>query len=171
MGRRISGKGFTESAGYCMHVIDSRQKAFECEEFFRQLPNLYRQLTDNMLSGHLIELVNTYTNFVFITQSTNLVASATLVTVRTPTSCKGLIEEVVIDERHRRCGLGTALLEAAIRLGQEKGCRSFMLTSKSDREGTSAFYAMAGFEIAARANRDHPQATNLYRADVRRHRC
>lgn len=171
MGRSISGKGFTESAGYGIHVIDSRQRAHECEEFFRQLPNLYRQLTENMLSGCLKELVNAYTNFIFITQSTNLVASVTLVTVRTPTSFKGLIEEVVIDKRHRRLGLGTILLVEAIRLGAEKGCRSFMLTSKSDREGTSAFYAMAGFEIAARANRNHPQATNLYRMDVRRNRC
>lgn len=146
-----------------VRVVDTPDKALDCRCYIDQLVNLYRQLTDRTPAKNMALLVNKNFAFIFVTEGSNLVATLTLVIVRTGTTCKGLIEDVVVDQAHRKIHLGEALVEEALQLARNCGCQYVQLTSKPERAGTSAFYAKAGFEQIALANRDHPEGTRFYR--------
>ncbi len=57
-----------------------------------------------------------------------------------------LVENVVVDERARRCGAGSALMLRAIELAREAGCYKVNLISGNDRDAAHAFYRSLGFE-------------------------
>ncbi|WP_064123392.1 GNAT family N-acetyltransferase [Halotalea alkalilenta] len=56
-----------------------------------------------------------------------------------------LIENVVTDERHRRCGYARALLDHAVELAWEAGCYKVMLMTGAQDAGTLRFYQRCGF--------------------------
>jgi ribosomal protein S18 acetylase RimI-like enzyme len=83
-----------------------------------------------------------------------IVGTLTLVTFRIPTGVGAWIEDVVVDERARRRGVGEALMAAAIRLADESGARHVNLTSRPEREAANRLYRRLGFE---------ERETNVYR--------
>lgn len=64
-----------------------------------------------------------------------------------------LIENVVVAERRRRSGVGSALLDAAVDLGRRAGCYKVQLMSATAREGAHAFYEARGFQTLAKGFR------------------
>lgn len=58
----------------------------------------------------------------------------------------GLIENVFTAPRHRRRGLGTALLHSACAYAWERGCYKVALTTGRRDPGTLAFSSAAGFD-------------------------
>ena len=84
----------------------------------------------------------------------SIVGTLTLVAFRIPTGVGAWIEDVVVDERARRQGVGEALMTAAIRLAEQSGARHLNLTSRPDREAANRLYRRLGF--------DHRE-TNVYR--------
>ena len=83
-----------------------------------------------------------------------IVGTLTLVAFRIPTGVGAWIEDVVVDERARRRGVGEALIAAAIRLAEESGARHVNLTSRPEREAANRLYRRLGFE---------ERETNVYR--------
>jgi ribosomal protein S18 acetylase RimI-like enzyme len=83
-----------------------------------------------------------------------IVGSLTLVLFRIPTGVRAWIEDVVVDERARRQGIGEALTTRALELAVESGARTVDLTSRPSREAANRLYARLGFQL-----RD----TNVYR--------
>ena len=63
----------------------------------------------------------------------------------------GVIEDVVVDEKHRRKGLGTRLLEKifnkANELSKELNIVAIELTSNKNREAARKLYRKIGFEL------------------------
>jgi GNAT superfamily N-acetyltransferase len=59
------------------------------------------------------------------------------------------IDELIIDERHRRMGLGAGLLEAAVAAAKKRGCKIVELDSAFYREEAHKFYSKEGFEKRA----------------------
>ena len=57
-----------------------------------------------------------------------------------------IIEEVVVDARHRGHGIGTTLLNAAVAWARSKGARRVELDSAHHRTEAHRFYARNGFE-------------------------
>jgi len=84
----------------------------------------------------------------------SIVGTLTLVVFRIPTGVGAWIEDVVVDERARRQGVGEALMTAAIRLAERSGARHLNLTSRPDREAANRLYPRLGFE---------QRETNVYR--------
>ena len=84
----------------------------------------------------------------------SIVGTLTLVVFRIPTGVGAWIEDVVVDERSRRQGVGEALMTAAIRLAESSGARHLNLTSRPDREAANRLYPRLGFE---------QRETNVYR--------
>lgn len=164
MMRQINNPCF-QSGSAQVRVIETREQAVAQESLFCQLTSLYQHLTDRkpLMGRDLIRLVGTNLNFILITEATNLVASATLVVVKTATRTKGHVEDVVVDQRYRNKGLGKEIVGEVIRLGQLRGCHCLQLTSKPGRRGTRCFYPQLGFELIANAREGHPEGTNLYR--------
>jgi ribosomal protein S18 acetylase RimI-like enzyme len=84
----------------------------------------------------------------------SIVGTLTLVVFRIPTGVGAWIEDVVVDERARRQGVGEALMTAAIRLAEGSGARHLNLTSRPDREAANRLYRRLGFD---------QRETNVYR--------
>lgn len=83
-----------------------------------------------------------------------ILGSLTLVLFRIPTGLRSIIEDVVTDDAARRKGVATALVTAAIRVAEERGCRTVDLTSRPSREAANRLYRELGFQ---------QRETNVYR--------
>ncbi|MGU3465434.1 N-acetyltransferase family protein [Methylobacterium sp. C33D] len=57
-----------------------------------------------------------------------------------------LVESVVVASRHRGGGLGRAMMRAAARLAEARGCYKLALSSNADAKPAHAFYESLGFE-------------------------
>jgi GNAT superfamily N-acetyltransferase len=60
-----------------------------------------------------------------------------------------VVEYVVVDEKHRRRGIGKLLMDDVIERAKEAGCYKIMLTSDNRREEAHDFYRSLGFEASA----------------------
>ncbi len=58
----------------------------------------------------------------------------------------GVIESVVVSDRHQRHWIGKRMMEYAMELCRQKGCYKAMLSSGLKREGAHRFYESLGFE-------------------------
>ena len=70
-----------------------------------------------------------------------------LIIYRVPTGLRSIIEDVVVDEKMRRRGVGEALIRYSIELAREAGANGVSLTSNSEREAANRLYQSIGFQI------------------------
>jgi len=66
---------------------------------------------------------------------------------RVPTGIRSIIEDLVVDKKMRRRGIGEALVRNAIELAREAGADGVSLTSNSQREAANQLYQSLGFEL------------------------
>ena len=83
-----------------------------------------------------------------------IVGTLTLAVFRIPTGLRAWIEDVIVDPRVERRGIGAALTKAAVDRARLEGAKTVDLTSRPSREAANRLYVRAGFEV-----RD----TNVYR--------
>lgn len=83
-----------------------------------------------------------------------VIGSLTLVLFRIPTGLRAWIEDVVVDEDARGCGVGEALNRTALDSARARGCRTVDLTSRPSREAANRLYQRLGFTL---------RETNVYR--------
>ena len=57
------------------------------------------------------------------------------------------VTELWIDDAHRRKGIGTALMDVALRRAKDENRRVLMLETQSRNEGAIAFYLAYGFSL------------------------
>lgn len=76
----------------------------------------------------------------------HLAGMLTLVSYRTPTGLRSVIEDVVVATEFRRQGLGTQLTHVAIKNARESGARTISLTSSPKRMEAKSMYAKLDFE-------------------------
>jgi ribosomal protein S18 acetylase RimI-like enzyme len=62
----------------------------------------------------------------------------------------GIIEELVVDPKARRGGIGRALVEKAIERARGAGCWSLELATYQDGENASGFYKKFGFKSSSK---------------------
>jgi len=89
--------------------------------------------------------------------TSGIVGSLTLVTYRTPTGVRCVIEDVVVEKSARGRGVAIALVERAVELATEAGARHLDLTSRPSRQEANRLYERAGF-----ARRE----TNVWRLEL-----
>jgi ribosomal protein S18 acetylase RimI-like enzyme len=92
--------------------------------------------------------------FVARNDQAQVLGSLTLVVFRAPTGPRAWIEDVVVDERQRGAGIGSLLVEAALKRAQSEGARTVDLTSRPTRVEANRLYVRAGFTL---------RETNVYR--------
>jgi GNAT superfamily N-acetyltransferase len=61
----------------------------------------------------------------------------------------GYLCDLVVDEKHRGSGVGTALVERATEIARQRGCRRVELDSGFHRTTAHQFYERRGFEKRA----------------------
>jgi ribosomal protein S18 acetylase RimI-like enzyme len=76
-----------------------------------------------------------------------IVGTLCLNVYRVPTGIRSIIEDVVVDEKMRRKGVGEALIRRAIELAREAGASGVSLTSNPQREAANRLYQSMGFEL------------------------
>jgi len=59
------------------------------------------------------------------------------------------VDELVVEEKHRRRGIGARLLEHLVALAVQRGCRRVELDSSFHREQAHHFYETLGFQKRA----------------------
>ena len=78
----------------------------------------------------------------------NAIAGILSLTIyRVPTGIRSIIEDLVVDKKMRRRGIGEALVRNAIELAREAGADGVSLTSNSQREIANQLYQSLGFEL------------------------
>ncbi len=83
-----------------------------------------------------------------------IVGTLTLALFRIPTGLRAWIEDVIVDEKARRKGIGEALCRAALERARQAGAKTVDLTSRPSREAANRLYQRLGFEL---------RETNTYR--------
>ena len=89
--------------------------------------------------------------------SGEIIGTATLVIVETPTRRQGWIEDVVVDAGARRRGVGRALTEACLEMARGLALDAVNLTSNPARTAANSLYQQMGFV---------QHETNLYRKNL-----
>jgi ribosomal protein S18 acetylase RimI-like enzyme len=128
------------------------------EAMGRLVPQLSSSASDPTES-EISALVDSESAFLLLARSeTNeIVGMLTLALVRIPTGLRAWIEDVVVDERARGAGIGSALVSEATAIARGEGARTVDLTSRPDRAAANRLYERLGF-----ARRQ----TNVYRFNL-----
>ena len=88
-----------------------------------------------------------------------MIGFLTLYLVRIPSGIVGVTEDLLVDERYRKWGIGRALMEHAILLAEKKGARHLSLRTNPIRIEANKLYEQMGF---------HLMTTNFYRMNLPR---
>lgn len=105
----------------------------------------------------LKEIISSSSSEIFLMYRGNEITGMfTIAHYLTPTGHKYWLEDVVVDNRYRGQLLGKRMVEEAIRLVEERGKSTFMLTSKPVRVVANKLYSSLGFE---------KKETNVYKMD------
>src|SRR5512133_856847 len=79
-------------------------------------------------------------------ESGAIVGVLSLTIYRVPTGLRSIVEDVVVDEKMRRRGIGEALVRHAIDIARDDGANGVALTSNPQREAANQLYHSMGFE-------------------------
>ena len=134
------------------------------DEIFSAMQRLIPQLSVSPppTAQELQETIQSSATILFMARDPELeneiVGAAALVLFRILTGLRARIEDVVVDERARRKGLGEALTRFALERARLAGAPWVDLTSNPARLAANRLYQRMGFE---------PRNTNMYRYQFR----
>jgi ribosomal protein S18 acetylase RimI-like enzyme len=80
-------------------------------------------------------------------QDGEIIGTLCLTIYRVPTGIRSIVEDVVVEERMRRQGVGEALVRHAIGLARDAGAGGVGLTSQPQRVAANRLYQSMGFEL------------------------
>ncbi len=115
---------------------------------------LYRELvsdsTIRVLPEHVATLAESPSSFLIVGCSSGIVCATALLTICPDVMYQrqsfGLIENVIVAERHRGAGIGRRLMEHIEVVGRDHDCTKLMLLSASHRHSAHRFFEAVGFE-------------------------
>lgn len=76
-----------------------------------------------------------------------IVGILSLTIYRVPTGTRSIVEDIVVDQKARRMGIGEGLVRHAIELARQAGANGVSLTSNPQREAANQLYLSLGFEL------------------------
>jgi GNAT superfamily N-acetyltransferase len=124
------------------------------EELFKALQHLIPQIGIHKIPPtreELTTLLKTQGATLLIAREPDengaIIGVLSLTIYRVPTGLRSIVEDVVVDERMRRRGVGEALIRYAIDLAREAGANGVSLTSNPQREAANQLYQAMGFEL------------------------
>ena len=124
------------------------------EELYKTLERLIPQLGSRKVPPTIEELrklVTSKSSMLLVARQSNeddpIVEILSLTIYRVPTGLRSIIEDVIVDERARRQGIGEALVRYAIELARGAGADGVSLTSNPQREAANQLYKSMGFEL------------------------
>jgi len=122
---------------------------------------LYPQLTGGEVPGAqvLARVLSSAGTFLFIARCDGLIVGmVTLVVYEVLTGTTANVEELVVDSRYHRRGIGERLMRELISQARAEGADGIALTSHPTREAANRLYGRLGFELGG---------TNYFWLDLR----
>ena len=124
------------------------------EELFEALQRLVPQLGAHKIpptEDELARLIESESSMLLVArdpdESGPIAGVLCLIVYRVPTGVRSIIEDVIVDERMRRRGIGEALVREAIERARAAGATGVALTSHPQREAANRLYRSLGFEL------------------------
>jgi ribosomal protein S18 acetylase RimI-like enzyme len=124
------------------------------EELYQALQKLIPQLGSHKMPPtpeELAVLLNTQGTTLVIARHPDeggeIVGALSLTIYRVPTGVRSIVEDVVVDDRMRRQGIGEMLVRGAIELARDAGANGVSLTSNPQREAANQLYLSMGFQL------------------------
>ena len=107
----------------------------------------------------ILEIVSSQSSSLWVAKndSDQIVGMLNLAIYRTTTGVHAWIEDVVVDENHRRQGIAAKMTMEAVVYARLNGAKAVSLTSRPEREAANLLYQKMGFELVN---------TNLYRFKI-----
>lgn len=148
-------------------MISSPVTVEEVTKMDQEVYEAFRSLVPQLSSSSLLpayeqldEIVTSPATHLFVARDQNtkqIIGSLTLVMFRIPTGLRAWIEDVIVDSKARKKGIGKELCAAAIKKAQAFGVRTIDLTSRPSREAANRLYQSVGFAM---------RETNVYRFNM-----
>ena len=124
------------------------------QELHEALQQLIPQLGAHKISPNLQELnelVTSKSSTLLVArepaENSSIAGVLCLTIYRVPTGLRSIIEDVIVDEKMRRHGIGEALVRKAIELARDAGAEEVSLTSNPQCEAANQLYQSMGFEL------------------------
>ena len=134
-----------------MYIVKASEPT---DELYRALQRLIPEMGIHKIPpSHedLVALLNSQGSTLLIArepdESGEIVGVLCLTIYRVPTGLRSIVEDVVVDHRMRRRGIGEALVRHAIAIAGEGGANGVALTSNPQREAANKLYQSMGFEL------------------------
>jgi ribosomal protein S18 acetylase RimI-like enzyme len=114
-----------------------------------ELVNLFGQLTSRKVQIDGKKMLEIPNLFCYVIEDNNKLVGFAALTLRfVPTKgYVGVIEDVVIDEKYRKQGLGTKLINKLLTKAKERGVFAVELTSNPKRKIARKLYQKLGFKL------------------------
>ena len=131
--------------------IDLRRAGFSDAE---AVELLYRELVSDasirVLPEHVAALAESPSSFLIVGCSSGIVCATALLTICPDVMYQrqpfGLVENLIVAERHRGAGIGRQLMDHIEGIAREHHCTKLMLLSASHRHPAHRFFEAVGFE-------------------------
>ena len=126
-------------------TIFSPKIAEAIRNLVKQLGNNYQSLTDDAVK----EIIATQSSYLFIAKHTPTGEIAGMVMAaiyRIPYTQKAYLDDLVIDEKFRKMGIATKLMQKAIEVAKEHRAAYIDFTSRPDRVAGNNLYEKLGFQ-------------------------
>jgi ribosomal protein S18 acetylase RimI-like enzyme len=128
----------------------------------KELNNLYVQLnpgSKNLSEEEINKVIEGTANRIIVarTEDNKIIGMMTLIIVEAFSSKKGLFEDLVVDGNYQKKGIGTKLVNEAIRIARQEGIRRIDFTSNPERVAANRLYEHLGFK---------KRNTNVYRIEL-----
>jgi ribosomal protein S18 acetylase RimI-like enzyme len=124
------------------------------EELYKAMQHLIPQIGIHKIPpsrAELAELLNRQDATLLIArhpdEAGEIVGVLSLTIYQVPTGKRSIIEDVVVDEKMRRMGIGDGLVRYAIELARAADANGVSLTSNPQRESANKLYLSMGFEL------------------------
>ena len=144
-----------------MEIIEVTQVNDELVSAFAHLIPQLSSSSSPPTKAELAEIVTSPASVLFIAKDPSrngeVVGTLTLVLFRIPTGVRAWIEDLVVDAKSQRKGIGEALSQAALQRAAKAGARTVDLTSRPSREAANRLYRRIGFT---------QRETNVYRYEL-----
>ena len=114
-----------------------------------KITKLYYQLNDSIKQLSLSQILEENRNLIFALCSDDdeVVGIAMMATYRVISGHKGMIEDVVVDQRHRGKGIGRMLMEKLLQEGRNRELDEILLFSGHHRTPAINLYKSLGFQL------------------------
>ncbi len=116
-------------------------------EIEHQISLLLEQLNPQLKPRRLAEVISESTNLYILCamQGQEILGMASLAVYQVLSGRKGWMEDVVVDQKHRRKGVAKLLTEELIRLSREQGLDQLLLYTGAHRTAAHQLYEACGF--------------------------